>query len=434
MRNAFDHRLVPAGLCVLVVLLIAAGGLQLVGNRPINPVFGYILSNASAYAVTGPVNEVWAQGPSHLTRLFSQGASREAKKRSQDITKFLAGRCMTLADFAEIKDLGIDGKRGAAFSMLDFAPTRSVLAIPLADPQRFFALLTRLSVSQRLTLSAPTMEEKATPDVPPNTSRTSDGGDRIAKRVQQIRIDASELNGVIVCPTGGGKPTELKVGSLPQPVESESNSLNFNVARSGEGTATIKVRCSFVFTDGTTGDCRCQIADRDCSEHSQDVQPKLMAAFKKGEWVQLNGGINVRRVKDTAFLVQAPTTELNNLGKAAARTSENLAFFHGDDTLRADLFQLAQTHESGDGTVLGAVMMPFLPFGGRLHFSLAFGAERLKGRVVVPWQTLQSKLLELIVAPVLDDPAEERALSANAELRINDPQLGYYLRFADTQS
>ena len=444
MRGAFRHSFVLAWIGVLAALILAVMYLQAIGDRAIYPSFRFVVPNATAYVGTGPLRELWSHGSSHLSRVFSNAASDETKRFVKNLRNALADRCMTLDDLSNLSTLGIDETRGAAVTVLE--NERSVVvALPVSNQDSFLKFTSRLFPA-RIVLSKQELPPAADADDPkPDTpeSKTEDtpdtpndpAADVAPKKVaKQIRIDASEVRGFENCRDGIKEPTVIKAGetlSLPEGDESIQYYVSF-----ADPTATARVQCTIVFEDGTTGNCQCRIAEYDCSAEARALPALMSEKLRKGELVALDSLIALHWTEETMLIVRgSDTQDIKRLSDAAASTRDNFNFFRGDDTLRTALLHLSEIDNGDEGAIVGAVAMPFLPFAGRAHFILTVGAAQLKTRLLLPWQTLQSRLLEQISTPPPEQSAARlRPLSLDAQIQFNDPWLGYYLRFVEGYS
>jgi len=398
-----------------VAALLVAGVVQWNGNRSVPAAFQYVLPNASGYVVTGALGDLWKQGPRHLSRVFSQAASVKGSAFANSMNDFLAARCIGWSDLSDLRKLGIDETRGAALSMVD---SPGLVAVPILEPDRFVAFLERMFGHYVLTLKS---------DVP-------DG-----KVMTAIRIDSSESSGIAAC--ADGKPVDLAAGStllLKQPAQSgepQKQSVEIAVSRIGSGPWKIKLHCSAIFSDGSTAGCTCLASAGgrhviDCSAESWELKRMVAKLTESGRLKavsepQLSTVVDFFLLEDSvAFITIDP-----EFAESAARTQRNFDFYRGDDSFRAVMHQLSGA-AGPNGTIVGAFTSPILPFTGRTHFSISLGTQDLTARVLIPWQTLQSTFLEQLIAPA---PAVKwtGALSSDAELRVNDPALGYYLRFLD---
>jgi hypothetical protein len=409
--------------------MLATVSLQRFADRLIYPSFQFVIPDADAYAVTGPLRTLWKAGHSHVSRVFSNAASAEAKKHVNGFKKSLMDQCSSIDEFSDLGRLGIDDKRGVAFSLL--SSNKLVLALPLSDRDRFLPFLLKF-LPPRLVLTAEIPSAPANED----SSAHPDDADEDAtpqKRVTEIKIDASNTRGVSTCDGGTIKPFRLEPGTAVA-LEQDADAVGFDVIF-GDPTAELRVQCTAVLSDGTNAPCVCRLNGEDCSSEGRRFLQRLAEKLRKGQLVQLASDKAVCIVDETLLLVQGPTTDFRELAEAAANVDGNLRFFRGDDTLRTTLARLSEIEQDGAGSIVGAVSAPYLPFAGRMHFALAVGQQDLRGRLLVPWQMLQSRLLEQVAAPAPQRPTASRIpLSPDAQVQVNDPSLGYYLRFLDGYS
>jgi hypothetical protein len=437
MRISLGRLTILVAVVIPSALLLVAGSIEMIGSRAILPAFRFVLPNATAYLATGPLRDLWANAPSHISRVFSQAASEKGKVLASKIKGFLTDRCIATDELANLAQLGIDDTRGAAITMVD--SQRYLFAVPISNPERFASLLTRVTDYKFITLGHKESENQA-----PH------------RKIKAIRIDDSTSSGVVIC--GADKKLITLTEGMLVPIatartssdqnkesdqEDKSNqdeTAGFSIGlRSGE-TAKIMIHCTTIFADGTIGSCYCDVSDNidsrhhdDCSTQTQTLQPTLNNLVHS-DIVTLNLGtipLSFSLKENVALIAIGLDNDL--LIKAGRRAGDNLGYFSNDDSFLETFSHLSKIVERENGVIFGAVNVPSLPITGRTHFALDIGPHQLTARALLPWQTLQSTLLESLATPTrLPSEMDDKLLSTDAEVQVNDPRLGYYLGFIDS--
>lgn len=414
MKNSFNRFVVIVGVGVLFALLLAMSFVRSMADRAVFQSFRFVLPQASAYAVTGPLRDLWANGPAHISRVYSSAASERGKKLVADFRKSLSDQCISPDELSDLNTLGIDGTRGAALTFLERGV---VVAIPVADRTRLLNFVMRLSPA-RLQLDG-------------GDNNLRDGTTDSARVLKEIRIDNSLIRGVVRCRDGATQNLRLDSGTVLPP--NGDGVLTFEVSFT-ELAAALQVRCTAIFQDGSTGSCRCRVVGGNCSKELA-VLVEMDARLRAGDLVELSSDIGLYLREDTLIVVSGSPGSQQEIAEGVGRTESNFAFFRGDDSLRSVIAHLSEIERKDDGAIVGGFLAPYLPFAGRAHFEVAVGPDQLKGRLLFPWQTLQSNLLEQVSAPPpqrTNNPSHN--LTDDAEFRINDPWFGYYLRFINGYS
>ena len=390
MRISLGRLTILTAVAIPSALLLVAGSIELIGSRAILPAFRFVLPNATAYLATGPLRDLWANAPSHISRVFSQAASEKGKVLASKIKGFLKDRCIVTGELADLALLGIDETRGAAITVVD--SQRILFAVPISNPERFASLLTRVTDYKSITLGHKEFDDKA-----PH------------REIKAIRIDGNTSSGVVICGTDE-KPVTLTEGMLvpiataltssdqdeKSDQEQELNkdkTVGFQIGlRSGE-IARIGFRCSTIFADGTTGSCYCDVSDNndfrhhdDCSTQTQTLQPTLNNLVHS-DIVRLNAGtipLSFSLKEDVALIAIGLDNDL--LIKAGGRAGDNLIYFSNDDSFLETFSHLSKIGEPENGVVFGAVNVPSLPITGRTHFALDIGPHQLTARALLRWR------------------------------------------------
>ena len=334
MSRRLDRPLGVAAIAALAVALGAVAVVQWLGSRTLPEAFQYVVPNANGYLVTGPLRDLRRLGPKHGARVFSQAASSEGKRLTEQVNEELNNRCLTWDDLSEPAKLGLDDTRGASFSIVD---NQAVAALPVADSQRFAMFVDRFNASRNLSLSA---------DVPAN------------KVLRAIRIDFNQSKGVRICGSSGGTLLDLPDGTSVElsPWEAQDvptvQALKVTVSRIGGGTAEVRLRCTGLFTDGTSSNCTCQFGkqpEKNCTTQAVALEPMQAEATASGRLKLIRGGVS-----DLRFHLLDDRMALLGGGddaavQAVANAGENFRFFRGDDTLLATIRHLKKVAGADDG-------------------------------------------------------------------------------------
>jgi hypothetical protein len=140
--------------------------------------------------------------------------------------------------------------------------------------------------------------------------------------------------------------------------------------------------------------------------------------------VRLPSGFFVFYVDEGNTALVASTEQL---AVAAAQVTENFAFFRGDDTLTSAIARVFEIRQRGEGFAFGAINFAHQPISGNVQFALSVGSDRVGFQILLPWLATNPSLLEMLAIPARRDGTREIPLSNDAEFRVDDPWLGYYL-------
>src|SRR5205823_4233233 len=147
------------------------------------------------------------------------------------------------------------------------------------------------------------------------------------------------------------------------------------VSRIGGGAAEVRLRCTGLFADGTSGSCKCQFGkepgEENCTTQTVALEPMQTKATASARLKLVYGGASYSRfhlLDDRMALLGGGD---DAAVRAVASTQENFRFFRGDDSLLATIRRLDHIAAAGDGVVFGAAPSPILPVTGRTHVALS---------------------------------------------------------------
>ncbi len=180
------HFLLMALGCIAIPSLIVSYDLWK-ANRQVPPLMKFIVPNSQGYFVTGPLRELWQNGPFHIERLFSDAASVSGKQVVGAFKHIFEERCHTIDELKDLRSIGIDASRGIALTVTEFnssSPLESdfVAALPIADRARFDAYVQKIGLYP--VILSPPISDPDAPDPKP--------------RPVAIRIEPSQAEGVSV--------------------------------------------------------------------------------------------------------------------------------------------------------------------------------------------------------------------------------------------
>lgn len=417
---------------LLLVLLIAAVHLNSLRARFILPTAArYIQTDAPSFAATSAIRPMWESLKNHID--VSQDDPDPINQAIGGIRDAFMDRCLSMSSLQDVSALGLDVDRGVAvsgmdiqFAGIDMDPNLVVLAVPIANREAFLNTVTRIF--------APKMRVHLSAEVP------KDGV------VTWFEIDSLALSNARPCLGGtskGGKPVSIIPSSAPFKIEQikQNNriaSANLYLAPNARGF-TIELTCTARLANGKAVPCECSVNGNSCDSSEPlkipDRKLKITDVISADDAVE---GMEMWADRDLYYLFTPDDYALIGVNPSRVlstyRNREMQAVaISGDDGVLAGIDALEGKVKLGDGFVIGAVRSPGEFALRSAPFALHATGDRLALIAGVAVDTLESALLQKLIAAPGGDQRSYARKSNPLSMMIRDRYLGDYVQFVDSK-